>query len=763
MIRRTQMLWFFACLVILLIALASWYLSRTEPLAIVYVGRYETPGFDELQERLIKDLVDSYNHDHPGGVRLSFEKHNAKTITEPKALSRIYLDIARRNDVLAVVDNCWGSEIKSAQLAIETVHAPILFLNGDRNGIDFGTAIGARLFLGDAEVVKDQIVPLLKRLLNPNPPSTAPTPYLDPNPVGPAKAKQLVFLGEHDYQLTSSFLESLRESGFQPKVIELSGSSASLAQPEVERVKQELMEAVGNVGPNVSKVIILNCHDAWGTALLDWIDRNLENVTVVGYESVSSHGFSAYFKNPTKHNKAIILGQSPRSVPDLLVALYQKQEQRHPAFYGQHNDLFFVRRCFVAIDLITRALIEATQRSRLSSEGTVEVMATAHNGVRDPIAEQVNETLKKYGNGKELRSVKSSLGILKFANGLEQGSNHIVLYENGAVLSYPEQLNSENVLVPNIQFGFRDMKISDVNISTKTFHADFYFWVRCEEDPVRSLFPSPQPDITGAITKLFEFSDHASEGFQIGVVSTQEFGTIKQIIFHISGSFYGHFNGTMYPFDQQKISVETRVSIPDDKVRITPDQYEMNPAETEADIDGWRILDNRMTVNSRMADEILIPLEDLADRMEQQYSQARLSYTVRRKFWSPALLVFCPLALMTLASLAVLFINNEEIPSGKSETTEQQNELTLLCTLAVVTYLIAYATLAPRLAQPTLADGLVGFTLAIGVANFVFCSAINSRKSWRYWKILTLQRYRLCAAALSALVFGAWLAVTFAF
>jgi hypothetical protein len=114
-----------------------------------------------------------------------------------------------------------------------------------------------------------------------------------------------------------------------------------------------------------------------------------------------------------------------------------------------------------------------------------------------------------------------------------------------------------------------------------------------------------------------------------------------------------------------------------------------------------------------------------------------------------------------LASLAVLFLKATSGTKNPSATDlEKQSELTLVCMLAVVTYLISYATLAPRLPQPTYADLLVCFTLALSVANFVFCVAIGKRQTPWLLGILTLRRYRIGALLVSGMIIAAWCVMT---
>jgi hypothetical protein len=91
------------------------------------------------------------------------------------------------------------------------------------------------------------------------------------------------------------------------------------------------------------------------------------------------------------------------------------------------------------------------------------------------------------------------------------------------------------------------------------------------------------------------------------------------------------------------------------------------------------------------------------------------------------------------------------------ETLKTQTELSLGCTLAVITYLISYATLAPHIDTPTYADALVGFTLAFATINFIFVVAISQREHNRFFLALKPVLYRHWATWVACLGLAGWL------
>jgi hypothetical protein len=775
-----------------------------DSLAIVFIARTGTHGFDQMHEHLLEHLVTKHNSSVGKAISLRFEKLDARAGVDPikntARLREIYKGIARRSDVIAVIDNSWGEQMKGARKEIRGVSSPVIFLNGDSNGLEFGDGQSGRLFLGDSGVAVDQIQTMLATLLGDR--RAASRDSKDPAPA-------FVFIGEKNYELNAQYVRAIESDNelkslrFTSKDrIDLNGPPPAEAktkeelkrsEAEVQRVQNELRARLLGLLSDKSKLILLSCHKEWGKQLLPWIDETFGNAMVVGHQSINSRG-SFPFVSPT--NQLVIFGQSPRAAPEVLIAELRYQQDRFAKLYGKPDDLLYVRRCFAAMDLITRPLIAAEKQYKELHERHAQTKARMGGLDHKSLIKTLNSAIRSYAG----RRVESSLGRLSFdEHGRELGNNHILFYRGNKVFSYSKQLNSKGKMVPNIQFGFMEMKLGDVNVSTRTFHADFFFWVRCPDEYLAINAKSAKSQEDGSaiqqavkehksgqdsndggaksddtnapeemkeekspaeigefLMKRLVFSNHASDSFQAAVVSSEKIGNTWQSVFNISGVFTAPVQGGWYPFDTQRLAISFRVSEDDDTVRISPDEYGADPSgRVDIDVDGWRILDKRLTVESTATDQVLIPLEDLDKALE--FNRAILSFDVRRRFWNPALRILCPLFLLTLASLAVLFIKVPlHVKIAGQEASDAQSALTLTCMLAVVTYLISYAALAPRLALPTMADVLVCFTLVVSVLNFVFCVAISKRTSRWYWRMLTIERYRYVAAATSIALFTAW-------
>ena len=188
----------------------------------------------------------------------------------------------------------------------------------------------------------------------------------------------------------------------------------------------------------------------------------------------------------------------------------------------------------------------------------------------------------------------------------------------------------------------------------------------------------------------------------------------------------------------------------------------------EPKADGWVVGESYVALNSRDTSPVFVSSE-LQTGESSQFDAISITVDVRRKLWNAFLLIVFPLGLLMLASVAVLFIKFETPPAPKPtaedptpkpptdfEARKTQTELSLGCMLAVITYLISYATLAPRLERLIYSDILVGFTLVIAVFNFIFLVAVSDRDSTEFFRRLRLRDYRLWVLGISIVGVITW-------
>ena len=155
--------------------------------------------------------------------------------------------------------------------------------------------------------------------------------------------------------------------------------------------------------------------------------------------------------------------------------------------------------------------------------------------------------------------------------------------------------------------------------------------------------------------------------------------------------------------------------------------------------------------------------------MESQsgYDTILVTIDVRRNLSDAMLLIVIPLPLLVIASTTILFIRfgdrSEELTGGAAssqasdrEALKTQTELSANCLLAVITYLVAYATLAPRLQRLVYSDYLVGLTLFLTVANFFFLVVVYEWKATAFLRWLTLECYRVGAVIVAVIGFSFW-------
>jgi len=244
------------------------------------------------------------------------------------------------------------------------------------------------------------------------------------------------------------------------------------------------------------------------------------------------------------------------------------------------------------------------------------------------------------------------------------------------------------------------------------------------------------------------------------LLATKTVKGLRYRSFRLAGNFDTPMNGQFYPFDRHRLRFDLRAWIADDQLLLS---REIESLSERPQADGWTVGESYVALNSRETSPVFVSSE-LQSGESSQFDAISITVNVRRKLWNAFLLIVFPLALLMLASVAVLFIKFQ--PSGASqgasatvndfEARKTQTELSLGCMLAVITYLISYATLAPRLERLIYSDLLVGFTLLIAVFNFVFLVAISDRQSSPLLRRLCLEDYRIWISIISALGIIVW-------
>ena len=691
--------------------------------------------FEQLHRRALEDLISEFNKTN-SHIRLRLLQRDpppSKNETNyHRYLASRYEGLAKHPKLLAVFDNCWGSDIRAIHAQLQQFPAPIVFLNADRNGLDFGKD---RFFVGNSDQVPNEISRLVSTIVGTN------------RSIDPAN---FVFVTEKDYLLRTNFDSVFQQNHLSPAgTVELPGdrakSRAQFAKATAQIVAQFLRTDSWEEMQRRPKLLVLNGHAIWGEELLRWLDAKLHNLQVVTYQSAVSRAENFSFGMNT--NQLILLSASPQNIPESLFLRYRSLKERYKAPFQREEGVFFLRRCAVAMDLCTASLAKAKWEQREPGARFKSKLGYAWASFRGA-------------------TLSTSHGLCRFSReGELLGQNHFLFYKDRNLSSYPRQLiySFDDAgkplvrIVTNIHVGIRRIRIRDVKVDSGTFRADFDYWLRELEPKVNGMGPVLRP---------IDFKPDG--GIESGPLSlgqrllaSKGMDQLRQRTIRVSGMFAIPLDGAHYPFDRHRLRFELEAWAPDDGIRLSREALSEEP-----EVDGWSVRDSYVALNSRETNPVS-GSESLTGE-NSQYDTLSASFDIQRKLWNAFLLIVFPLGLLTLASVAVLFIKfNERADLAKARTDtdaearKTQTELSLGCMLAVITYLISYATLAPRLEKLIYSDVLVGLTLLVAVLNFVFVVAISARQSNRLWQFLSLERFRtiICALAIAsflAWVFGGW-------
>jgi hypothetical protein len=145
-----------------------------------------------------------------------------------------------------------------------------------------------------------------------------------------------------------------------------------------------------------------------------------------------------------------------------------------------------------------------------------------------------------------------------------------------------------------------------------------------------------------------------------------------------------------------------------------------------------------------------------------------VTFEVGRSFISTVIPVIAPIVFLLVASFSLFFIHLGKAPSPSAavpddqrafETEKLRIELSLGCMLAVVTYLISYASLTPRLYRLLYSDYLMAAALFFTVANFAYV-VINREDKASGWFAMSNYRWWMPGLALACvagwIVIGLW-------
>lgn len=369
--KRRYRFWIsaFGLIAILSLTLLFWFHDTRPEFVVAFVERnaYErdiptresTARFERLHRITFADLIGEWNSDKHNPFRLRLlDPDPAPLSDDPNALKKRYQELKKLPNLVAVFDNCWGSDIMAVRPELLSFPVPIVFLNADHNaGLDtipenlpYGKG---RFFVGNSDRVPTELAALLPKLMDSQLNNT------------PATQADFMFVSEQDYALTQRF-DAIWNSGstlrpahgvILPSLGDDSQKAASVRDAVREEIRADF-KANGAVEDMQSrrKLLVLNSHARWGKELIDWLDSDFNNITVIAYQSSVSTQPDFSFGREESSNELILLTLSSQTIPPSLFLRYSRLQRQYPDVFARQDAPFFLRRCVLSMEMCCQVL-----------------------------------------------------------------------------------------------------------------------------------------------------------------------------------------------------------------------------------------------------------------------------------------------------------------------------------------------------------------------------------------------------------------------
>jgi hypothetical protein len=668
----------------LIATIAAFYIhkmAQTRTYYIAYIGRYNTPAFDRLHELALQKYIEELNAKLTG-VRLKLREYNIDNYAGDS--SKFYQEISGKSDeVVAVIDNTWGKDFQRAVNLIRDHHIPVININADKSVADYGKNA---VFLGHDDNVPGKIAAFCKEVLN---------------------IKKAIFIAEQDYALTNKFRA---EFAGKFEISEIPVSTEKLDGNElvnlISRLKAKLDEQNDqSKGKPEERTVILNVHAEWGNEIIHHIETHYRNVVILGGSYIISGGKydEAYgrFDHQNKGNSLIMLNApsdaaNRKSYIDLNDLKGTKDE--NPKVFEDSRSHLFVKRCLDAISLIQGALEKANNPTTISRKTFIDffsqLAAQPHVSKEDELYIFDNNLLLSDERLFELRT-------------------------KGQITSHPKQIDGLGRATSNIYFGVEIINVSNIDVDRRTFHADFFYWIKSGND---------NPDIK----YIFRNEKNPNSEQEIPIFTKEGEENTVYKLFKRSADFSMDVNFRKYPFDTQEIKIEVEVVDPTNKLPISFDNSDSDFEKRkkkimEFNLDEWTMDDFFISVDNFITTSFRGSLI-LENQKPQKFKTLNVTMQISRNPPVPVVTIILPLAMIGIAAIAILFVEDTSF--------EHVGEVCIGIFLSIVTYSIGFAQLTPRTNVLTIADILFYGTFVVVLLIFlkvIFFSSNLISDSVRSW------------------------------
>jgi len=636
---------------------------------VAYVGRYSNPSFDRLHELAINKYLEELNSELVG-AKVELKKYNLLDYREDSAL--LYQDIVGNDRTIIVIDNSWGKDFQKVVTPIQNGQIPVININSDKSVADYGKNV---VFLGHDDGVPNKVSNFCKKVL---------------------ERKKLVFITELDYPLTIKFREEFAKNNIE--IIEIPVSSNVPNDNDRVNLFSNLKTSLTQLQSESSAktaTVVLNIHQNWGNEVISHLEKEFSNIEIVGGSYIINgakyEDSFGRFDQKKKGNKLIMLNAPGDSVSQKIYGDFNALKMtkgEDPAVFKDIKARLYVKRCLDAVSLIRGALKE--KGNLIDGISRNDFFHFFHN----------------YLIGRQYISSLDELYIFD-ENLMLFDERPFELRTEGEIISNNKQLDNSLNSVSNVYFGIELINVSNINIEEKSFHADFFYWVKGTND-------------NSNIDQYIQFRNERKQNVEkdIPLINRNEAGMYK--LFKKSAVFNMDVDFRKYPFDSQELRIEVEIIDPKNNVTISFDSSNLETSKKKAEklnLEEWKIMDFYVTVDNFIATSFrggFIP----ENRSPQKFKTLNVRMPISRGSTVPFVTIILPLMMIGIASIALLFI--------KDNSFAHIGEVCVGIFLSIVTYSISFAQLTPRSDTLTIADLLFYGTFFLVLLIFLKVILFNS-------------------------------------
>ena len=636
-------------------------LLKVKSYSIAYVGRYQRKNFDLLHELALRKYINELNAEL-NGIRLELELFNNGG--EAINSGEIYERISRDDKFIAVIDNTWGNELKSVAGLIREERIPVIAINADKQANDFGNNA---VFLGHDDYAPRTIANFSTNVLD---------------------DRRIIFITEEDYPATAVFEKEFKNAATE--VARFGVSSSKVEPNELEALFKNLDSELEQWQQRQDKpTFVINTHAEWGAKIIKHLDESASGATIVGGPYISNLSSVNDF-GQNKNGNRLIMHTSPVDV--VTNKLYYDLKEisvSNPEVTQILNAQLFVKRCLDAVSIIRGVFTDVSGQSYKPTISEADFI----NFFQKRLV--ANDYIGKY----DLYTFDENL-LLSDDKTFEE---HI----QGEKTSYPKQLNSRGEVIPNVYFGIEIINISNIDITSRSFHADFFYWLKYDKS---------YPDVD----RYVHFRNEKQQGSAPETAHSETPGSTIYKLYKKSADFSIDADFTKYPFDVQELKIELALIIPSDQVLISFDHASFNDSKKRAEefsLNDWYMEDFYVSVDNFIATSSRGGPSHVTKR-PRKFKTLTVRMPIHRRLTGPFVTIILPLIMIGFAAIAVLYI--------RENTFGYIGEVSSATFLSIVAYSIGFAELTPRSNILTTADMLFYFTFFTVLLIFMKVILFNS-------------------------------------